>query len=472
MQVTPNIFAWLVLGCWPLLVLAVYAARRSGSRPARTTAWMMILPAMFLPAQLVFKVQGIPEVDKHRLSFLSIALALQLFHRRDLLARAPAPRFPRLVLLALVIGAIGTVQTNGDPLRYGWRVVPALGWYDAMSIAASMFLDVYLPFAIGARVFRTERDLRDLFEVLTLCGLIYAPLCLFELRFAPQLHYRLYGYYQHQFLQMMRGDGYRPLVFMSHGLAVAMFYFSCLVASLGLLRARAEVHPSARVRTTCAAALVLLCKSLGAIIYSLFAVLFQPLLPTKALSRVVLGLAVVVLAYPVIRASNLLPTRDVVEFFRGISTERADSLAFRFRNEDALLAHAMERPVFGWGIFARNRVFSRWGDDESIIDGQWIILLGSFGYVGFLGFFALMVVPLLRFFRFRPRMPGTSQILAGALAVVVVVFALDLLPNSASDYQPLAYAGALFTLAANLRQPVAARRRIAQTARSPLPVKS
>ena len=47
---------------------------------------------------------------------------------------------------------------------------------------------------------------------------------MFEARLSPQLHSRLYGFTQHDFLQTVRGDyTYRPMVFMQHGLAVAMF---------------------------------------------------------------------------------------------------------------------------------------------------------------------------------------------------------------------------------------------------------
>src|SRR5437870_12226972 len=39
----------------------------------------------------------------------------------------------------------------------------------------------------------------------------------------PQLHLWIYGFRQHSFAQQMRDGGYRPLVFMQHGLMVAMW---------------------------------------------------------------------------------------------------------------------------------------------------------------------------------------------------------------------------------------------------------
>ena len=54
-------------------------------------------------------------------------------------------------------------------------------------------------------------------------GLIYVPLCLFEVRMSPQLHNMVYGFAQHSFGQTVRGGGWRPMVFMQHGLAVGLF---------------------------------------------------------------------------------------------------------------------------------------------------------------------------------------------------------------------------------------------------------
>src|SRR5439155_21163091 len=54
-------------------------------------------------------------------------------------------------------------------------------------------------------------------------GLVYVPLCWFEVRMSPQLHVWVYGVRHHAFVQQMRDGGYRPMVFMQHGLMVAMW---------------------------------------------------------------------------------------------------------------------------------------------------------------------------------------------------------------------------------------------------------
>jgi hypothetical protein len=452
----PNRIASLALAVWPALVLAFFALRRGSASPARTTAWMMFLALMFLPANMELKTSGLPFMDKHRLAFLSIAVALQLFHRKDLLARARGHQLPRLLLLACIYGVIQTVNANRDALYFGPTVLPALTDHDKTSLPLAMFLDLYLPFAVGQRIFRTEEDLKDLFEVLGLCALIYMPFFLVELRLSPQFNYWIYGYYQSEFRQAVRGGGYRPMVFMNHGLSVATFLFSAFCASLGLFRLRERFRsPFPGTISAVLAGLLLLSKSLGAIVYAVVAIPLQLLVPRKVLSGVVLALAVVVVAYPVTRASNVFPTARIVEFFERIDPDRAESLAFRFRQEDALAARAMERPVWGWGTFGRNRIWAPWGQDISITDGSWILRLGIYGYFGFAGFFAFLLLPLLRFVWNRKWMAPDTQMLLGTLALMVAAYAVDLLPNGRSDYLSFAFAGALYTLAERGRRPAA-----------------
>jgi hypothetical protein len=457
---SPNTLAWAALYGWPLVVLAVYAMRRESARLARTTAWMLILPVMFLPSLVNLPFAAL---DKSRIAVLSIAVALALFHRHELLARARWRRFPLFVLFVIGLGAFQTVRTNHDPLNYGLLTLPGLGARDGIWMLYGFFVDAYLPFVVGQRVFKTERDLRDLLTVLSKCALIYAPLCVIEMRLSPQFSNWVYGYFPHAFEQTMRGSGYRPVVFMNHGLSVAMFLFSGFCASIALHKACVTGRPPPKQSAVIVGALLLAGRSLASIIYSLVTLFLLVWPSSKATARVVLVIAIVVIGYPALRAYGIIPLHEISEFFAGISSERSSSLTFRFDQEEALLAHAMERPFFGWGAWSRNRIFVTWGDpvesvrDVSVTDGAWIIVLGVSGLIGFLGTFALMILPLLRYMYYRARMSRPSQALLAALALIVAFFTLDLLPNANSDFLQLAYSGALFTLSHRLSRRRAAR---------------
>src|SRR5205814_5450725 len=125
-----------------------------------------------------------------------------------------------------------------------------------------------VPFFLGLLLFRTSKQLSDLLTSFAIAAIIYLPLVAVELRMSPQFHYWLYGYQQHSFLQTMRFGGYRPMVFMTHGLALGRFL---AVASLSALivapvRRRILGMPSRLVSAVLFVTLVL-CKSAGAVIY-------------------------------------------------------------------------------------------------------------------------------------------------------------------------------------------------------------
>ena len=444
-----NALSWLALFSWPVVALVVFSSRKQTHRLARTTAWMMLLPTMFLPSNMEYDPPALPPFDKHRLAFLSIAIALHLFHRPQLLRNAPGQNFPRIILAVLMFGAFLTAATNGDALVFGPKVLPGLTPYDGVSMCIGLVLDCYLPFVIGQRVFRTERDLRDLLEVLVTCAFIYIPLILLEARLSPQLHYWVYGYYPSDFIQAIRGGAFRPIVFMNHGLSVAMWTFSCLCAVLALNRGKAK---ALAVWVGLA-----LCRSMAPVIYGGLVTFFKWIARPKIGIKLIIACVAVVSLYPITRGSGTFPADEILEFFRGIDQHRAASLQFRFDNEDQLLARANLRPVFGWGGYARSHVWTEWGQDISVTDGYWIIMIGMFGYVGWAGFFALLIGPLWRYLRNYERVPASARELMSAFAVMMAVFTLDLLPNARSDFLPVAYAGVLWTLSERLTRKVPRR---------------
>ncbi len=68
---------------------------------------------------------------------------------------------------------------------------------------------------------------------------------------------------------------------------------------------------------------------------------------------------------------------------------------FRFVNEERLLERANERYWFGWGWYGRAYTWNpETGDAAAIRDGDWVIMLGDWGRVGFFGKYLLLLIPL------------------------------------------------------------------------------
>jgi hypothetical protein len=137
---------------------------------------------------------------------------------------------------------------------------------------------------------------------------------------------------------------------------------------------------------------------------------------------------------------------DVVQIVtETISAERAESIAYRLRNENLLVEKALQRPAFGWGRWGRFFVTDRAGRPVSVPDGMWVIRLGSTGLVGLaaLGLFiALPVLALLR--RVPPRAWKDPRVApAAAAAVVLLLWGVDDVLNSFLNPVFMLVAGAL-----------------------------
>ncbi len=444
-----TIFVKLALFGAPLLIIAFFSMRRGKARPAETAAWVIMVSLMFLPSQVAFDPPLLPALNKHRLTFLMIAVCLRLFHANEVLKSAPGHNMPRYVWIVLGIGGIGTVLVNPEILIFGSGlfgtnivVLPGLRPYDALALFIALGLDIYLPFSVGQRLYKTSQDLRDLFGVMVKCFVVYIPLMLLEIRISPQLHNMLYGFHPGMFGSAIRGNGYRAIVFMDNGLGVAMFVFACLSAGIGLGVSKARMG---LLWFTMIAA-----KSFAPVAYA-FAVTVVAPLKKPAISRfVIIGSIFVTVAFPALRAENLFPAKELVEFFAKINEARAASLGFRFDNEDILLDRANLKPWFGWGGYNRGMVFDEWGTNITITDGYWIILMGNYGRWGWACFFFLMIVPLVRYLKNRRRFPERDKRVMSALGLMTAIFMVDLLPNARFDNISVLCAGALYTLSETL----------------------
>jgi hypothetical protein len=116
------------------------------------------------------------------------------------------------------------------------------------------------------------------------------------------------------------------------------------------------------------------------------------------------------------------------------------SLEFRLDNEDLLLDRANQRALFGWGRWGRGRVWTDDGGDLSTADGEWIIVFGANGWVGYLGRFGLLTLPVI-LLAFRGRID--RMLVSASLGLVLVANLIDLIPNSGLSTVTWLMAGAI-----------------------------
>ncbi len=310
--------------------------------------------------------------------------------------------------------------------------------------------------------FGSLERLRDLAIVFVLAALLYAPLCLFEARLSPQLHSRLYGFTQHDFLQTVRGDyTYRPMVFMQHGLAVAMFLgmatvVGCMLWWSGtaarLLPERIALHYGFLIPVLVLGlgATLLLCRSSGAVLLAGIGLVVLVSACRFRLPWLLVGLLLVCPLYLTTRVSGAWSGNALVPFFRAtLDKDRAESFECRQINEDDLMERAFEGPPFGWGGWGRNFVHDKYGNNLTIPDGLWIITLGERGLLGLISLYLAMLVPVARFIFVRPPSTWSKPACAPAVAcaVVVVLYMIDNLMNAMHNPVFILMAGGLAGLA-------------------------
>jgi hypothetical protein len=416
----------IALLTWPLVAFYLYHTRPVG----RATLWTVIGAQLLLPAGAAIKFEGIPAFDKFAISSLAALIGcIFIAHRRLKLIHSIG--LPEILVLTLVIAPFITSATNTDAIDVGLRIVPGVDYYDAASAIVSSML-VMIPFFLGRQFLRNSNDSENILRVLVIAGLAYSLPMLIEARMSPQFHNWIYGYHSSGFVMSLREDGYRPMIFMGHGLIAAFFAMITAVAAAALWRTNTKIRrwPPAGV-TVYLSAILLLYRSMGAAVSGAILIPLVYLTRAKLQLRVAMVLVLVALLYPMLRTTDLVPTQFMVSASALVSEDRASSLQFRFDHERKLLDHASARLFFGWGRWSRNRIHDVDAGDVSVTDGRWIIMIGTFGIFYFLAEFGLLAVAVWRATQaLKYAESDSDRIYLSALGLIVGITAIELIPNS------------------------------------------
>jgi len=413
---------------------------------------------MFLPEVTNFKFPFLPPFDKHNLPYLAVLIGCFIKSPRTF-TRLPTERWFQIMVLLVIAGGILTGVTNKDAVpRAGFPPLPAMTLKDGFFLAVYNSTRMIFPFLLGLALYRKPADLRALLIAFAVAGMIYLPFILWEIRMSPNLHRTIYGYFQgDDFSQNRRWGGYRPLVLMSHGLALARFMVCATMAPFVFGNTgRGFLGVPWKIGKWILFVVLILCKSTGAIVY-IFAML--PLLirrRAKRMVQVAVILAAIVFLYPVLRFTGAFPVQGILDASTSLfGADRSDSMAFRFKNEDSMLVHARERPLFGWGPYGRNFTYDENGD-MSVPDGYWILVLGQLGAAGFIPAFGLMLVPIvIARRRTKTIMDEQDRRLLAGSCLILAISAVDLIPNGMWGLYPYLLGGALTGTLRGLRQQAA-----------------
>jgi len=420
----PNIVAYAVISIWPIIIL--FLIKRYG---LQSGVLMSLLGAyMFLPAGFEVNFPGIPAFDKFSVTIF--VFMAYIFFTNKKIDFSSFNWTIKLIIFGYLVSPFFTAMTN----KFAYLHLPGITFYDGISQTATNFI-YFFPFLIGFKFFRDFNSQILIFKYFILAAFIYAFLALYEIRMSPQLHNTFYGYFPHEWLQQYRSGGYRAVVFMGHGLLVAMFLSLGLAFTTAINKSKIKTFPlNIKMIMIVLFITLLFSKSYAALVFALFSYLAITFFPTKLIHKGALFIALVFILYPFLSTSNIFPHQKIVNLASSFSSERAGSLNFRFENEARLLEHANKKPFFGWGGWGRNRVYDpETGQDISVSDGKWIITIGTLGWIGFLTQFLLIVLPVYFAYRIQPKVKDllySERILFASHTLIVAIILLDQMPNS------------------------------------------
>jgi hypothetical protein len=462
-EMTGNWFAAVAILAWPIVAIAFYRMRS----PVEATVWTILAALLLLPSGFAIKLPMIPAIDKSSLPNVCTFLGCLFLvpHRRR---QGSGLGLVELLALMLVVGPVITSVFNNDTIVIGERVLPGVGYYDGISALLSQLL-IFIPFLLGRRVFQNPEDTEVMIRCLAIAGLFYSLPILLEVRLSPQLSNWIYGFFSSGFNTEVRYGGFRPVVFMQNGLALAFFVVTTLLAAVAIWRVGDRIMSLPPAGPTAYLGfLVILCKSGGALIYAIFGGFFVRYVKPRAQLRLSLLLACIGLSYPILRITDLFPDKVLVQIAGSLDKERAQSLQVRFEQERKLLDHASERFFFGWGRYGRNRVYEESGKDSSITDGEWIETVGQFGLIGFLAEFGLLTWPVFRAVTaFKFVRTQRDQIFLATLALLVALGIIEQLPNASISSWSWLLAGSLLGRAERLKGFASATSRPVRAVKTP-----
>lgn len=437
-----NSIAYLALTIWPVVVLVLMS--RVGIVKGGFLA--IILSYLLLPASFEINFPGIPAFNKGSVTSISIFLYL-LFKNKGFGLRDFGNK-EKILLLLMVVSPFLTAITNAERYLH----LPGMSFYDGISQTVGALL-AFFPFFFGFKYFRSKESHILVLRYFVLVVLFYSVLILYEIRMSPQLHTMLYGYFPHSFIQQVRAGGFRAVVFLGHGLLVALLVSVAFLISVVLWRLRikiSNIFSYSGLVVIFLFVLLVLSKSYGALIIGIIGFIALRFFSHKIIFLISYSFIAVYFFYPVMSATDIFPHDVIVNAVSNINSDRAQSLQFRFFHEGQLLAHANEKSLLGWGSWGRNRVYDpETFQDLSVTDGRWIILLGSRGWIGFLSefmfialsiFYASKAVNILQRDRFRK----DEALLLSAHALIVSLILIDQIPNSSFNYFYWFFLGVLY----------------------------
>ncbi len=392
-------------------------------KPRRAVMVGYILAMLFLP-NYQYEIPKLMDYTKFTAASIGLLMAALIFDWRTITNFRP-----HWVDIPMAIWCIVPFMSS---MANDTGIHDYYGFYDGMSSSLYQTFTWGIPYFFG-RVYLTDHQaLKEMAIAMVIAGLIYAPLCWFEIRMSPQLHNWTYGFTQHRFGQSRRGGGWRPMVYQQHGLALGMIMAMAAMCAGWLWRAKTIRKISSFPMSLIAIFLlitVVFVKSSFALVLLMVGVCAYYSIKIMRHPLPLLILIFMIPTYQFVRTNGSFTGETLVNIAETVfSSDRAGSLQFRLDNEDRIIEHAVTaKPWLGWGTWGEYMV-----DEDTVADGMWVITFGKYGFIGLASLTLALLTPPFLMVTGLPRkylrVPDAAPALV--LSTLLVLFAYDCLMNA------------------------------------------
>ena len=306
-------------------------------------------------------------------------------------------------------------------------VVNRLGPYDGMSQALVQALRFVLPVFL-ARVHLTgPKSFRTFLVCLVWASIIYLPFALYEFRMSPMIHTKLYGFFQHTWLQFRRGSFWRPVVCFTHALDLGRFFaFSAYLAAFPLRRELMRWGKWGKYLFL--APLLGLLISMSFSPYLLFILLVGSFFLAKKFHRSAYLLPAAAFVWIFLVFAGARPYYGAVDVVAEVSPQRAQSLEYRIDALEEYRDEVLAQPVWGYSGWARGREQGVATDSIFLVRSITFGLVGACLFFGWWGWGAHNGLELARGLRgtaFGTIALGTAVLAPVCIAISVIDAATD-----------------------------------------------
>lgn len=390
--------------------------------PQRALILCMVVAWQFLP-QVSLEIPGFPPYSKMSAACYGALLGTLVYDTARFASFKPG--WIDVPMLIYSLCPIVSQLTNGS---------------SPLSPTLNQIVTWGMPYLLGRLYLNNFDGLRQLAIGIFAGGLAYIPFTIIEGFRGPIMHQTVYGVSAfNDWGQARRLGGWRPVVFMQHGLMVGVWMMAAGLAGFWLWQTGALKKFQGHSMKTLVIALIIaffLCRSTGA--YSLFGMSLIVLLCAKHLNTSLPLLFIIgyIIFYLYLAASGQFSSAEVTSFITQLfGEERGASLSFRFQNEEILGDKARVHFLFGWGDSGGNRVYNEYGDDVSITDSLWIIVFGVNGLVGLTSLFGSLLLPVIVFcFKYPARTWSNPKVApAAVLGIALTMYVFDCVLNAMTN---------------------------------------